>query len=198
MNLLLPLDTSHLDLALAKGRGVLLIGAHLGPYDLNWHLLDRLNCEILNLASNGGPPGLGLKIMDVSREEKRKMSLAACLLHLRRNGAVMIAADDRWGSHFKPYQLLHQPMNMSIGAARLAKTAMVPTLWFFTLWDWPRRKIRVTIQDSGLAPGQAAENWEDEWMFEYLQRLAEIMVHQPENLGFDGGFWNPGGFPSMF
>jgi hypothetical protein len=59
-------------------------------------------------------------------------------------------------------------------------------------------KIRVIIEDSGLDPGQATENWEDAWMFAYLQRLTEIMVHQPENLGFVGGFWNPGGFPSMF
>jgi len=197
MSLLIPPDTSHLDLALAKGRGVLLIGAHLGPYAVNWHLLDRLNCDILNLASVRGPLGLGIKTIDVSREEERKRSLAACLLHLRRNGVVMIAADARWGSHFKPYPFLNHSMSMSVGTAHLARMAVVPTLWFFTLWDSQRKKIQVIIEDSGLDSGQAMEDWEDVWVSAYLQRLAEIMLHQPENLGFAGGFWNPGGFPPM-
>lgn len=197
MSLVIPPDTSCLDLALAKGRGVLLIGAHLGPYAVNWHLLDRLDCEVLNLASARGPLGLGIKTIDVSGEEERKRSLAACLLHLRRNGVVMIAADDRWGSRFKPYPFLSCSMSMSLGAAHLARMAVVPTLWFFSLWDAQRKRIQVIIEDSGLDSGQAVENWEDVWVSAYLQRLAEIILHQPENLGFAGGFWNPGGFPPM-
>jgi lauroyl/myristoyl acyltransferase len=199
MNLVEPPDVSQLEHAFAQGRGAVLAGAHLGPVGINWHLLDRLDRHIYFLGSVHEPKGLRIKYLMVSVEAERKRSLAACLLHLRRNRAVMIPADGRWGSCFRPYSFLNHSVAVSIGTARLAKMAMAPTLWFFTLWDVQQKRIRVIIEDAGLDPGRAEEDWEIVWISAYLRRLAEIMVHEPENLGFAGGFWNAskGGFLTM-
>ncbi|WP_026939151.1 hypothetical protein [Holophaga foetida] len=192
MDLVEPMDTSHLDRALAGGRGVVLAGAHLGPYPVGRQIFSRLGCGALLLQSHPGLEAPGIKTLTLSREEDRKKSLAACFLHLRRSGVVMIAADGRWGQHFQPYPFLNGSCEMSHGTAQLARMAKAPTLWFFILWDIPSRRIRVIFEDSGLDPERGAENWNDAWIETYLRRLEEIMVQTPENLTFAGGFWNSG------
>jgi hypothetical protein len=207
MALLSPLDTSVLEEALEKGRGAILAYALLGPYLVNRFILGRLNRDIIDLeALQGtvleahlGPPIERIKTLDVSKEEVEKRTLATCLVHLRRNGVVVVAADGRWGHGFRQYSFLNHAITLSPGTAQLARMARAPTLWLFTLWGTERKRKKVIIEKPGLDPVLATENWEDIWIDAYLRRSAEVMAHQPENLGFVGGLWNAprGGFSSL-
>ena len=68
MDLVEPMDTSHLDRALAGGRGVVLAGAHLGPYPVGRQIFSRLGCGALLLQSHPGLEAPGIKTLTLSRE----------------------------------------------------------------------------------------------------------------------------------
>ena len=198
LELLLPVDTGPLDRALEKGRGALLGCSHLGPSGVDRMLLSRMKYDLLCLVAGRFPLQLDLKSIDVSREEERKKSLTACLLHLRRNGVVMAAADGRFGSAMRPYLLLNHSVGLQTGLANLCRMASAPTLWYSALWEPQGGGIRFQFEESGLDPEPNPETWEEAWLSAYAKWIGNIMTTRPESLRFQGGLWGPreGGFLS--
>jgi lauroyl/myristoyl acyltransferase len=194
-----PPDTGPLDRSLEKGRGALLATAHVGPSGITRALFRRMNYNLLLLATYNRAPDPKVRTLRVSQDLERKKSLIECLLHLRRNGVVMIAADGEWGQSVKTYPLLNHSVTVRRGAAQLAALSKAPTIWYFTYWDLMNRKIRATLEDSGLDPEHAQGDWDDAWISAYLRRLSDFMTRRPESLGFDYGFWDAGqgGFSTM-
>jgi lauroyl/myristoyl acyltransferase len=195
----LPPDMGPLDRALEKGRGALLATAHVGPNSVTRALFRRLNYNLLVLASYNRSPDPKVRAFRVSQDLERRKSLIECLLHLRRHGVVLIAADGEWGQSVKTYPLLNHSVTVRRGTAHLAALSKAPTIWYFTYWDPLNRKIRATLEDSGLDPGQVQGDWEDTWISAFLKKLADFMTRRPESLGFNWGFWDAGqgGFSTM-
>lgn len=199
MERVVPPDTRPLDRALEKGRGALLATAHVGPHGITRPLFRRLNYDLLILATYGRHPDPKIRTLRVSQDLERKKSLVECLMHLRRNGAVLIAADGEQGHSVKTYPLLNHSVTVRRGTPQLAALSKAPTLWYFTYWDPLSRNIRVALEDSGLDPEQTPGDWEDAWISAYLGRVADFMTRRPESLGFHYGFWDAGqgGFSTM-
>lgn len=185
--IIVPVDTTMLDQALAKNKGVILAGNHLGPYPAMYTGLRQMgSLNLLTLTSNKERKSSDM--LHVSSPEEQKLSLVKSLMHLRKNGILRIAPDGRVvGDSALFFNFMGKRVRLARGAAELVALSGAETLWCSATWA-STTSIKIRMQPLDMP--REAETKEQriiEWYCEYLRKLERQMRSSPQDIGFRSG-----------
>lgn len=179
-------DLTPIHQALAAGRGVILLGNHLGPYPA----IDTLSTKfpelnIVTLTSNKARQGPGK--LHVTTPEEQKMSLVKSLLHLRKGGIVKIATDGRVVGDSKLFfRFMGKRVRMANGAGELAVLSGAETLWCSATWA-AVDQLRLRLAPMPLPTGVSKEETIVKLYRRYLYNMERQMRLSPQDIGFRSG-----------
>ena len=152
---------------------------------------------MIQLAADSGLPVVAISgarrwqpgnTISVSDHNGIKTALAKALLHLRRNGVILVAPDGRWGSRERVAELLGQRVKLFSGVGELAQLSGAPTCVCHATWTRIDR-IRIGV-GTQISPQGAGDAWLDGWYSGYLDLVSRQMRSRPADLGFIFGLWN--------
>ena len=130
----------HLRDAVAEGRGVLLLTAHLGNWEAGGHLLSRLDVPINVTGFDNESPEIRALLTQASQARFRLVPLtgsptdAVVLAAAMRRGEVVAMLGDRsYGTPSAPIPFLEGVASFPIGAYVLAAIAGAPLVHVFNL-----------------------------------------------------------------
>lgn len=181
-------DSRALGDAIAKGRGLIVVTAHIGPpkFLMNWLLGQQLPLLVWT-NTHDLPAWLATSaratLVDPRDEERKSVVLINSALHLRRQGVLLGAADMATGDRQYAIERFGFTRTFSFGLPVLARKLGVPTVAALALW----RGNRIAIEFAPVAPPDASLQ-ESEWMTRWLERswafVEPILLESPENLRF--------------
>lgn len=187
----------HVEAALAAGKGVVLFSSHVGfGRLLRWHLR-TLPLQVYYLLRiyhnpNDGPRRAKFREwhnrrFDVSRdnfgggEELSLIYLKRAVQHLRRNGAVNIAADGSHGEHRYPVTILGREHTFAAGGLAIALAAGSPVLPCFGRIESATR-FHLSIEAPLTAPDGERPSQFRAMAQEYAGRIERFSREHPTNV----------------
>jgi hypothetical protein len=182
-----PVDWTPLDAALARGRGVLVVGAHVGLGGVVPWALSRRCPDLLCLIGIGDDTPHHLKVHDILSDTARATALADARLTLRRGGVVYLPADGPHGGAYDERVLLGRRIRIGAGAPALARLCQTPTVPACALWDGGH--IRVALAPAIAPQSTAPDAWRSEWLNAYYAWLSAHLAGAGENLQLDAADW---------
>jgi predicted LPLAT superfamily acyltransferase len=130
----------HLRAALAQGRGLLLLTAHVGNWEAAGQLLTRLDVPINVTGFDNETPGIRALLNRASRANFRLVPLTGSptdtiplVAAMRRGEIVAMLGDRAYGSPVAPISFLGGAANFPIGAYVMAAIAGAPLVHVFNL-----------------------------------------------------------------
>ena len=186
----------HLDAALSEGRGVVLVGSHLGAHVSAHHWLDRRGFPVRLLVQRPGHVSRDLR-RRFDRAEVRPQSefflrrsmtpaesvdrLIRARSALRDGMAVYLSGDILWpGPNCRKGRLLGVDRTFLAIWADLAAVARSPVVFLFASHQPGGRYALTFDRPRAVEPGQ-----EDQAVASYLRRLeAEIVDHPAEAIAY--------------
>ncbi|MCS7051405.1 MAG: lysophospholipid acyltransferase family protein, partial [Thermomicrobium sp.] len=179
---------SHLEDALSRGHGVIVISAHLGNFNVVAAYPAELGLEAAIVVERVRPPQLfaylcrlrsatGVRVLPSGPE-----AVPALLRLLRRNGILLVAGDRDVTGHHRAVRFFDAPAPLPIGPVALALRTGATLLPAFTIRLHPRRSLVVIdppleLQHSGNHEHDLQEN---------LQRVARCLERM---IRTDPGQW---------
>jgi len=183
----LPVDWSPLEAALSRGRGVVVVGAHIGPGGVvPWALSKRFPNTLSLIGVRGDKPH-HLRVHDVIADKSRATALAAGRLALRRGGIVYVSADGGFGAQCSELEALGFAVRIGEGAPTLSRLCGAPTVPACALWQGAR--IRVELAAPILPVAAEPAVWRREWIEAYCRWLNEV-DRGAEKVDLDAGDWS--------
>lgn len=181
-----PVDWSPLERALAAGRGVLLVAAHVGPSQAAAQCVARRCPNALFLFWNPHP-GVAADARLLASTESRRWALAEAALRLRDGGVVFWTADE--GRALRPLEVeaFGRPVRLSRAGAALARATGATTLPIAAIWEGSR--IRLVLGDRFEPMSDAPAEWDRQWLSAYARFVESVVEGRPENLRLGVGFW---------
>lgn len=184
--LVADIDWTPLEQRLAQRRGVLAIGAHMGPHFIaRWAAARRFD-QSLFVAVNVSADTEGIAVRDPAQ---RAVALANSIFHLRRGGMVVLAGDGAFGERALTTAFLGCPVTLRRGPAALARASGAVTLPVAAGWKDDRVVVHFGPPIEPCADRVDAEAWEAEWLRLYVGWLEGRMLGAPEDLRMKGGIW---------
>ncbi len=183
-----PVDCQALTDAQARGRGAIVLTAHIGPpkFLMNW-LIDQHIPLLVWTNTQDMPPWQAAAsratLIDPRVQATKSVNLVKSALHLRRKGVLLGAADMNTGDRVVTIERLGLARTFSLGLPTLARTLGVPTVVGLALWH----ANRVTIRFVPLEPPDASlsdEVWNLQWLERSWSLVEPVLVESPENLRF--------------
>jgi len=178
-----PTDFAAMERAAgAKPRGLLFVGAHLGPLGVAPYLVARRFPDLL-VGVWSPQPGLpGVRVEVLANPEARRRFLVEALRRLRGGGQVFIGADGR-SDPFRAHPFLGGTVKLSCGPATLARVSGAATFAVGTAWSGRRLALRHGPVIDPEIPRSDAETWETAWQRALLAFIEEHVRHHPESVG---------------
>jgi predicted LPLAT superfamily acyltransferase len=187
----------HLEGALAAGRGCVLMGSHLGSFDLvmlaNRASEDRPVALMMHvdprarLRRMAGIDESGLQIIAMGRPD----SFLRAFEVLQRGGLVAVLADRAEGAAHLQSAFLGRPAPFPIGPHVLAARAGAPVVLFFGLYLGGARYAVEFLDGGAPAPAKARGAALQPVVDRYAQALAERALRHPLNWFNFYPFWTP-------
>lgn len=125
----------HLTAALARGKGVVILAAHIGNWEMGAAVMNRLGHPLTAIAL----PHKDSRVNDLFNRQRvsqgvsvvpSNIAVRGCVLALRQNKCVAVLGDRAFGSFGEPLSFLGRPTLIPRGAAFFAHrtgAAIVPT-----------------------------------------------------------------------
>ena len=139
---------AHLRAAVAKGRGVLLLTAHLGNWEAAGQLLTRLDVPITVTGFDRETPAIRAMLNNSSRQKFKLLPLTGSatdviplVAALRRGEVVAMLGDRSYGSPAAQIPFCGGLASFPIGAYVMASIAGAPLMHVFSLRE-PERRYR--------------------------------------------------------
>jgi len=185
--ILLPVDWQPIENLLADSKGLILVGAHIGPKAVVRCVLSQKGEKVLSITGRSLSQRPRFDIPEFDRALLVKKILARAFFHLRKGGIVYAAPDGRHGDSFRETDFIGRKVMMAQGIPELARLSGAPVLPINAAWEKGRIGIHYgpRIQPSSDNP----ERWNKEWIMEYLKWLEGWLRSSPENCRMSGGLW---------
>jgi len=130
----------HLHRAVAEGRGVLLLTAHLGNWEAAGQMLSRIDAPINVTGFDNESPEIRALLTGASQAKFRLLQLTGqptdaitLIAALRRGEVVTMMGDRAYGRNFTSVNFLHGTASFPVGAYMLAATVNAPLIHVFNL-----------------------------------------------------------------
>lgn len=148
--------TEHLDAALARGCGAIMVSPHLGSWELGGLKLAE-GGYALNVLTYPEPDGhanllreevrreRGVRFIYVDRDSSSPLAVIEAVNALRRNEIVLIMGDRDGSSHSVQFQFFGRPVRMPVGAGFLATVTGAPVLPAFVVYE--RGRYRTVLEE---------------------------------------------------
>ncbi len=132
----------HLDAALARGCGAILISPHLGNWELGGLGLADLGYPLnvltfrerdaeVNELREEVRAGRGIRIIYVDRDDTSPLAIIEAVNALRRNEVIALLGDRDGSSHTATFDFFGRPAQIPVGAAYLAIATGAPVIPVF-------------------------------------------------------------------
>lgn len=166
-------DAAAIHAAHARGRGLLVLGAHQGPMWVaaTWlrdHYPDTLFLIATRWASHGRA-----RVMGIGKGDAREGPLVEAVRELRRGGIVYIAPDAAIGKLAYQVPVRGHLLPMAAGAPTLARLAQVPAIPLVAAWQDDALALLCgpTIEPPANGPAASAHAAEQAWLAAYLATI---------------------------
>jgi hypothetical protein len=181
-------DLTPLHEARASGRNIVVVEAHAGMAMLN-------NLDIVKI----GMPVSVIAQLEVPAKEHDHFNIAASgddvqtrflklMKLLKRQQRLVLVFPDGAAGEVVELDLFGRPVKVGRGGAMLAYHGRAVTFFVNSRWDGMR--FRLSLVPGPEATGDTPrEVFEAEFHQFYLDRLKDIVMSAPEDMGVGGGFW---------
>ncbi|MBK9082103.1 MAG: tetratricopeptide repeat protein [Rhizobiales bacterium] len=177
-----PIDVDELG---RDGRGLVLVGCHLGTYA---PILARLLATQADMRIVSTSPHYMLTYPSppiVAAGGDGRALTTELAVALRRGGLVYLAADGKVGRQSeRAYRIGGRAIRLPVGAAALAFTSRAPAYWSHAAWT-PAGLTTELVAAPPRQEGQAFETWLELWHEFVAERMNAIIAQGPENLTSD-------------
>lgn len=193
----LTIENQHLvDEALQQGRGCVLLGSHLGSFDLMMLAMREMDPRSLSILMHVDPQARARRIAgvdDVSGLDVIPLGTPNSFLRafdvLQGGGIVAILADRVDGSASLPTTFLGRQVEMSIAPHVLAARSAAPTLVCFGLYEGGNRYRIVFLDDYEVASERARGSDFQPVVNRYTRVLEDYTRNYPQNWFNFYPFW---------
>ena len=179
-DLLAPVDTGPLDMALAEGRGAIIVGTHMGPVSAAFFFVEQLD-HPFRFIGNGGTPSRtkseGIELAVLTRTQSVRQSVA----HLKKGGVLGILTDVVNAGGFEVLELKNLRVRVATLPARLSWKLMAPTVWCQSEWVDGKLQVSFLPLPQRLA-GETEEAFVGRWLCRHKEILQARLQGAPENL----------------
>lgn len=192
-----------LESILAKGRGCILLGSHLGSFDALRALGRESTYHPINIVMYAGATPHVQGILDALAPESKARVIAPgrpeTMLRIKecleRGEMVGILGDRLFGSEKSSVcSFLGKPARFPHGAFRLGLLLDIPIVLFFALYEGADR-YRIVIESLDAGPGDGNEAHAQaigRWLEAYVRRLEHYARAAPYNWFNFYDFWHEG------
>ena len=175
---------------LAEGRGLVVLTAHLGQWDVGLRQLANTGLpvhvvmhetEAREVARHAGEVRQAPNVTVHQSRSSELLGLELALA-LRRGEVVAIQADRPLGEHDRPTPVFGAPLPLPTGPIRLARATGAPILPAFTVFEGPRR-CRIEMGEPirvGAGRGPMAEEELDASMRSVAEALERAIARHPD------------------
>lgn len=188
------------DRELAKGRGCILLGAHVGSFEVVRSLgraqrnldvrvvMDEQNARVIRDITRELNPAVAESVIQVGGVE----TMLAVKEYLERGGVVGVMSDRViQDDQAVPCQFFGREAQFPTGPMRLAHVARAPVLLFFGLYRGGNRyevHLEFFCDQVQLSPGQREDELR-QWVQRYADRLEVVCRKAPDNWFNFYEFW---------
>lgn len=175
-----------------RERGLLLVGAHLGPpCALRMALVDA-GIPLLAITAHAGDESFAAEKIAVFDDARRRTSLLAARGHLERGGVVHTAADGRHGRRSAVLPTLGRSVEFCVGLPTLARVSRAPALTAVALWSNDRIRVEIGPPLPEPRDGENAADFDRRWLTAWAGWFEERVRNDPDNIRLRGGILRPG------
>jgi predicted LPLAT superfamily acyltransferase len=185
--------------ALAAGRGVMLVTAHLGNWEALAERLTRLQTPVNVVMHDGVQPRLRATLEELTKGRHAKVlwtdgspaTAAGIVAALRRNEIVGMMGDRRFAGRGVLVTFLGGAVELPIGPFAAAAVAEAPVFYVFAVRAGPYRYAFHGLEAGCPAYGSRRSRQQDHrrWAQGYADRLEEFTRRFPEQWGNLFPFW---------
>lgn len=177
-----PPDLRSLQNIVDEGKGLFLVGCHLGPKAMARLMLVNSGMDILYLANgrqsfSQNDPG---RVISAKNTGDRRAFMLEALARVRNGGVVYAAADGRASARGFEATFMNHKIAMGSGIMRLIRASKVPSVAVAAAWH-SQKGIHLNFYRLPDCHSDAGDEWEREWMKSYI-RWMEGLLEMPENL----------------
>lgn len=184
-------DWSPLRELLARGRGLIVAGAHLGPRFVVHLSLRWAGFGVRALTGNAKLRSrFGNDVVDMHDEVARGASLVSAAIALRRGKIVYVMADGRHGQQSINGDLIGHHLTLPTGLLALMRSTGTPSIPIDATWQ--DEMIHIEIGSPMPQPDAEGGAREAAWTEAYFAWYRSVILKSPANLRLAGGFWQPG------
>lgn len=189
-------DVQHLEalrLAAARGRGYVIVTAHVGPAFAGLRALhaNGFMAQMVHMADYlaNEPDSAGSRaIPDINLAMDQQKAVREMLATLKSGGGIVTAADNAQARDATDFPFLNRTARISTMAPRLAWRYGAATVWMVSQW----RGSRIVVSFEELprpGTGEAEEAFAARWVAAYLARIEDCLRGAPQNLNIGSGIW---------
>lgn len=173
----------------AGGRGIFLAAAHVGALFAGPLGLATSDLKFRWVASTPSVSTLPGSEQLISTFSQNRLRLAKNLLRAVRNGEVVsVALDGTEAAAARPVRFYGGTIMLSDFVPRVIHQS--GALSFFPQVLWEGDQITVKLVDLPQPnQGEAQEAFIERWFGGFVETLADVFRHHPDNLRLSGGFW---------
>jgi Kdo2-lipid IVA lauroyltransferase/acyltransferase len=172
----------HVDNALAKGRGVVLLGAHLGNWELGASALAYAGIPVLGVIQKHS----NRRIHEFYMKQRQKRGYEVVVIgeaarkglrHLKNNGALALLAERPFGEDGIEVDFFGRKAIFAGGPARIAvtrRTDMIPT---FVLRRWDD-SFGISFSSPITAPADLSKDEKIKFMTQEFANQLEVLIRE--------------------
>ncbi|MCI4660818.1 MAG: tetratricopeptide repeat protein [Neomegalonema sp.] len=185
-----PVDAHPLAEARSLGKGVLIVGAHVGPFFAAPLMLEELGFPWQWIASNPplGPSPALTRLISTATHSDQEIS-ARMRSSLEQGELIYLLMDGRQYRKRRMVMLHGVAISFPRVGARLAYEHGIPSVYLRSAWQ--KGRLSFTFHKMPLPKaGEAFELFDARWTERFFEYLCKHLAGAPENLTLSGGIWD--------